>query len=284
MLRRSWFTLAGSVVLVAALAVGFANRSAAQAVGPPTADAAALQLADLPACGPVAGRAAARGSSWSAREILDRTGTLAGWMLVVDTPGAPPLGIQLPPESSVSEPIDDRAVVTADDGTSSLVVVITALEGCATRVARLDAVARSGILRGRDGSVWLHAVDRSSRRDLGVWSVISPGDDPELVTAPLAADDPAVLAVGRVFATGLRLDTDGDRLAVQSCGERACRTRVVDLGTGREWRIDGPHQGPLVAFGSGRATFRDACPDAPCPVRDVVFDPTVFPPETESPR
>lgn len=284
MLGRTWFTLAGSVALIAALAAGVVDRPVAQAVGPPAPDADAVELSDMPACGPVAGRALAPGSSWSAIPTLDRTGTLTGWMVAIDQARAEQLRFRLPAESAVSEPIDGRAVVTADDGTRSTIAVVSAAGRCANRIASFDAVVRSGILRSRDGAVWFHAVDRSSRRDLGVWSVTAPGAEPTLLINALGARDPSVRRVGRVFHTALRLTGGGDRLAVQSCGERSCRTRVVDLASRQEWRIDDPAQGPLVALDRTRASFGEPCHDAPCQVRTIVFDPTSTLPETEPTR
>lgn len=283
MARHSWFTLAGSVALVAALAVGVVGRSAVRAVGP-SPDAETLQVADLPACGPDVGRGGAPGSAPTVTALLNESGTLVGWTLGMQLAGEQPLRIGLPAESSVSEPLDGRVVVTADDGARSTISIVSAAAGCATPVARLDAVVRSGIQRARDGAVWFHAVDRSSRRDLGVWSVGTPGAAPERVVAALGARDPVVRAVGPVFTTALRLDGGGDRLAVQSCGARTCRTRVIDLDTRREWRIETAKQGPLIAFERTRATFSESCPAAPCPLRAVLFDPTTSLPGTESAR
>lgn len=284
MLGRSWFTVAGSVALVATLATGVADRPAARAVGPPAAEVDTAELADLAACGREAVRAIARRTSWSATPTLDRAGTLSGWAVAVEVLRAEPLRFSLPPESSVSEPVDGLAVVTADDGTRSTIAVVSAAGRCATRIAIVDVVVRSGILRRRDGAVWFHAVDRSSRRDLGVWSVTAPNAEPVRIIAALGAHDPSVRRVGRVFHTSLRLSGGGERLAVQSCGERICRTRIVDLASRQEWRIDGPTQGPLVGFDGARATFGDPCHERRCPVRTVVFDHVPTPPETESPR
>jgi len=283
--RRSWYSLVGSAGLTTALAVTLAVGSAAQAVGPPVVDAPAPQLADLPSCGPAVGPGVGPEASWAVIADLDQAGTLVGWTLRVDAAGAPPLRIQLPPESSMSRAGGGRAVVTADDGTRSTVAVISVAGRCATTVARLDSVARSAVLRGRDGVVLVHAVDRVSRQDLGVWVVRTAGAVPERILAALGDHDPAVRAVGRVFATALRLDPAGDRVAVQSCGARTCRTRVVELATLRSWRVEAPEQGPLVAFDRARLTFQMGCASGSCrTTRAVAFDPNTLPPEEEPSR
>jgi len=282
--RRSWYSLVGSAGLLTALAVTLVAGSAAHAVGPPVGDAADLQLADLPRCGPALGPGVGPEASWTVIPGLDETGTLVGWTLSVDA-GTPPLRIQLPPESSMSDAVGGRAVVTADDGMRSTVAVISVAGRCATTVARLDSVARSAVLRGRDGVVLVHAVDRVSRQDLGVWVVRTAGAVPERILAALGDHDPAVRAVGRVFATALRLDPAGDRVAVQSCGARTCRTRVVELATLRSWRVEAPEQGPLVAFDRARLTFQMGCASGSCrTTRAVAFDPNTLPPEEEPSR
>ena len=157
-------------------------------------------------------------------------------------------------------------------------------------------MVRSAVRRGPDGAVWYHAVDRITRRDLGVWLVPAPGAVPVPIAPTRGTPEDGRDPLGRVFGTRLLLDTSERRLAIQACGELACRTRIVDLDDGREWRLDGPGQGLLESFDDRRAVFSGVCTDGPCPTwavdLPVVPDPTgdhalspaPNPPETEISR
>lgn len=291
--RRSWFALLGSGALVAALALDVGGRSPVRAA--PGDEAAAVPgsvpLAALPPCsaggadpatsGPPAGPSA------HVAPQLDEHGSLVGWLLeTADLSGAS-THIHLPPESSVSPDVAGRVVVTVDDGAQSVVAVVSAPDRCATVVARVAHVARSAVMRAGDSVVWYHAVDRATRRDLGIWTAASLNDVPLQVVDALGADDPAVRHVGRVFMTRLLLDPTGERLAIQSCGDRSCRSRIVDVASGQETRVDADDQGPLVSFDRNRALFRASCPEGTCPLRTIALAPqTASPtlPRTESSR
>ena len=68
-------------------------------------------------------------------------------------------------------------------------------------------------------------VDRRTRADLGIGAVPLMGGTPPVrpVLDPIVPD----ARFGRTFSTEFMWDLDGVRLAVQSCGEFACRTRVL---------------------------------------------------------
>ncbi|MEK6721060.1 MAG: hypothetical protein AABZ33_10380 [Chloroflexota bacterium] len=273
---RSWTTVLGFGALVALVALGAGARSPARAA--PIDDPAAgtnsgVRLADIVACPGGPGRAAGAETWWRFAPVLDGAGSLVGWTLDGGTQEAALSTIALPAESSVSADVGGRVVVTADDGARSVIAVVSASDRCATVLAEVPMVARSGVLGGRDGTTWFHAVDRSTRRDLGVWRLTSASSGPAPFLGPLPDDDPAVLRVGRVFSTRLVLGGTDDQLAIQSCGERSCRTRVVHLATGREIRLEAPDQGLLLALERTRATFRDPCSGDPCAVRVVEFTP-----------
>ncbi len=281
--RRSWTTVLGFGALVALVAIGAGARSPARAA--PIDDLAAgpnagVGLADIVACPAGPNRATGAGTWWRFAPVLDGAGSLVGWALDGGTQVVELPTIALPAESSVSAEIGGRVLVTADDGARSVIAVVSAADQCATVLAEVPMVARSGVLGQRPGTAWFHAVDRSTRRDLGVWRLTPASSRPAPLIDPLPNDDAAVLRVGRVFSTRLVLDATGDQLAIQSCGERTCRTRVVHLASGREIRLDAPDQGPLLVLEHGRATFRDPCSGDPCPVRSMEFTP----PSTEAVR
>ena len=71
---------------------------------------------------------------------------------------------------------------------------------------------------------------------------------------------------GRTFSTEFMWDLDGERLAVQSCGEFACRTRLIDPRGGVAQMLDEPDLGLLVGVdGDSIVTYAD-CRGLPCPI------------------
>ena len=71
---------------------------------------------------------------------------------------------------------------------------------------------------------------------------------------------------GRTFSTEFTWDVAGDRLAVQSCGELACRIRVIAPGGGPVVTLDSPDLGTIVGLDGDRAVTYEACRGLPCPI------------------
>ena len=63
-----------------------------------------------------------------------------------------------------------------------------------------------------------------------------------------------------------RWDVAGDRLAIQSCGEVACRTRVIAPGGGPARLLDAPDLGLLVGLDGDRVVTYASCRGLPCPI------------------
>ncbi len=300
MQTRSRIALLGATALVAAVALDLGLRSAARAA--PVLDGGIDRtvvrgtdtMESLRAC-PTgdAGTARSAPSTAALEPRLDGDGSLVGWNIDIAAADERPWRIRLHPESSMSEPVGGHVVVSEDDGVRSVVSIVALDRRCATVIVQTADVVRSAVLRDRDGSVVYHAVDRATRRDLGVWAAVSLDRPPTSILTALAADDDAARHVGRVYLTRLLLDGSGGYLAVQSCGERSCRTRIVDFARGRETRVDDPDQGLLVSFDRERADFVDACDTVGCshrivglalplPIVDRDFSP--IPPGTEITR
>ena len=74
---------------------------------------------------------------------------------------------------------------------------------------------------------------------------------------------------GRTFSTELSWSVEGDHLVVQSCGAVACRTRVLDPGSGRVRLIDDPHLGESIGLVGGRLISYADCHGLPCPLVTV---------------
>jgi hypothetical protein len=149
-----------------------------------------------------------------------------------------------------------------DDGEQSRVRVVDADGGCLVATARREAIVRSALVEAASGSLYEHRLARSTRTDRGVFhsDLADPGDA-RRVLGPIAPD----ARVGPTFVTTLLSGPDAE-LVVQSCGEAACRTRILDVADGSVVLLDAPGQGPIIEV------LRDAllvespgCDAPPCP-------------------
>jgi hypothetical protein len=112
-------------------------------------------------------------------------------------------------------------------------------------------------------AVYEMRVDRASRADLGIWRrSLGDGSWAERILAPIAPD----VRFGITFSTELTWDLAGERLAVQSCGEFACRTRLFDPRDGSVETLDAPDLGLLVGVEGDRVVTYGDCHGVPCPL------------------
>ena len=194
---------------------------------------------------------------------LDETGSLVGQQLTIGLVGGPTRHVDLAPESFASGPVDGMVLVGEDDGTGSRIRLLDVSRECETDVGREARAVVRGALLAPDGSaVWEHRVNRVTRVDEGIWRRPVAGDGSTRVVPGLPADD----RFGPTFVTELSWAADG-RLGVSSCGERVCRTRVIDPSTGRVDAFEGT--GPLVGIHEDRAVVHGACAGLPCPIEAV---------------
>lgn len=191
--------------------------------------------------------------------VLDATGTLAGVLVALGAGDGTVRRLDLPPESFASGPVRGRVVVGDDDGARSRLRVVDATRGCADTVADERSVIRSAVLSLDLAAVWEHRVDRATRADLGVWRRPVGGGPAIRVLPGLAAD----ARHGPTFSTELRLAPDG-RLLVASCGELACRTRVLDPADGVVTMAAGT--GPVLGLAGTTVVAYAPCHGLPCPV------------------
>ena len=75
---------------------------------------------------------------------------------------------------------------------------------------------------------------------------------------------------GITWSTPLAWDVDGRRLVVQSCGQDACRTRVIDPATGDVASLADPHLGAAIGLAGDALVVRGPCRGLPCSI--VVAD------------
>jgi len=196
--------------------------------------------------------------------ILDANGSLAGQRLVIGrVDGAGKRTMELPSESFAAGPFGATVLVGTDDGARSRLFVLDVVAGCAAPIDTSADVIRRATISPDGGSIVESRVERESRADQGIWRRRLDRDEPaEPLIPPIGADG----RFGRTWSTEFLWTVDGRELAVQSCGENACRTRVLEPTTGALHEVDEPDLGPAVGLADGRLVSYLACRGLPCPI------------------
>jgi hypothetical protein len=265
MSKRPWPILLGPPLAVLVGAVLLSQLQAPAKAGRRVTPPPPVACADAPTVPIIDSRP---GTWWKTQERIDAAGTLIGRRVLVGTGNLPTTRIDLAVESSVSGPLGGLVVVTSDDGQRSSARIVSATAACSWPAGDSHDVIRSAILDPADGSLLAHLVDRASRADLGIWRLPGPAtiaDAPVQVAPPLGSIG---RTLGVVWATDLRLDAATRRLAVQSCSDTDCLTRVYSLAQpGRApLVIPGPEQGALIGFSPAGIVTWGACNGMPCGV------------------
>jgi hypothetical protein len=268
MVESRWLRWVGPG-LVALGAVGFiASTTLGAGVRPWTPRACAGPPADRVAAtrdpGPT-DLSALRGAPWFRLDpVLDADGGLQSQRLIVGLDGdRSAWRLDLPPESFAAGPFGRIILAGSDDGAVSRLQAIDVADGCASPIGDEAAVVRRATVDPAGAFVYEVRVERAGRADLGVWRRAIDTSSPAVrVLPPLAAD----ARFGRTFSTEFTWDLSGERLAVQSCGEDACRIRVVTSNGGPTVRLEQPDLGLLVGLDGDRAVTYQACRGLPCPV------------------
>ena len=195
---------------------------------------------------------------------LDRTGSLEGQRLAIGLDGdRASRMMDLPPESFAAGPFGRIVLVGTDDGTTSRLLAIDVAGQCAWEVGAEAAVIRRATIDPAGTTIYEMRVDREARSDLGIWSRPLDGSSPaSRFLEPIDVDE----RFGPTFTTEFAWDLGGPTLVVQSCGEVACRTRVVEPANGSVQAVAEPDLGALVGLDGGRLVTYAACPGLPCPV------------------
>jgi hypothetical protein len=196
--------------------------------------------------------------------VLDRDGALRVQRLVLGVGNRRDgIATELPNESFVAGPFGRVVLVGTDDGATSRLVAYDVAGVCAWPIATERDVIRRATLDPETGTVYETRVRRSGRADLGIWRRSLDGHvEAARVLVPLPADE----RFGPTFATEFTWDPAGTRLAVQSCGELACRTRFVVGPVGSPDPIADPGDGLLVGLDADRLVAYQACRGYPCPI------------------
>ena len=195
----------------------------------------------------------------------------------------PPAAAACPPPSAIAAAVNrhdaagrlpvtlDPVISTAGELTAQVLAIDTAAgpvvhlvdlaTGCDAVAVKPTHIVRSAVIAPDGSSIYAHSVTRASRRDNGVARFDLAGAS-SVVVPPLPESD----AFGPTFGTLLRWSSDGAALAVQSCGFEACRTRILDVATGRIATFAPPGQGAFIALTTHHLVTFAACAGLPCDV------------------
>ncbi len=259
MVERRWPRRAAPLVLAAGLA-------ALAGAGGVTADE---QPWDPPPCAPSgAGRSIdaagiGAGGPWFRLDgRLDDQLALAGQTLAVGlADGSNVRSLTLAAESFAAGPFGAVIVAGSDDGTVSAVRAVDVAAGCATTLATERSVIRRATIDPTGSALYEFRVDRRSRADLGVWRrPLDRSSAPVRVLGPLPADE----RFGPTFTTELTWSVDGTRLVVTSCGDLACRARLLDVASGAVAVVQEPGIGEVIGATGDALVAYEPCHGLPC--------------------
>lgn len=248
----------GAVALVASTTLGATGRPWV----PPPCDGP-------PVVPPATERASATAWYREDPDLVD--GTLRRIRVTIGLAGdARPRAVALDAESFAAGPFGDVVLLGTDDGRQSRLSLVDVARGCAWAIATADDVIRRATITPDGSAVVEMRVDRSTREDLGIWHrpLAVAGAPAVAILDPIVPD----ARFGRTFATAFTWSADGSALAVRSCGETACRVRILDVATGRHRLIADPHLGDVVGLTADRLVVRGACRGLPCPVVSIPLD------------
>lgn len=251
----------GAVGLIASTAAGAGQRAwTPRACG----DESGGRVAAARSAGPI-GLGDLRLEPWFRLDPrLDRAGALQGQRLALGSDGNRSSRIMdLPPESFATGPFGRIVLVGADDGSISRLEAVDVAGKCSWTVAQESAVIRRATVDPAGEAIYEMRVDRETRADLGIWMRPLDGSLPAArVLDPIDLDD----RFGRTFTTEFAWDISGRTLAIQSCGETACRTRIFDPDGGSTRTIAESDLGTLVGLDGDALITYAACPGLPCPI------------------
>lgn len=180
-----------------------------------------------------------------------------------------PRHLDLAAESFAAGPFAGTILIGSDDGRASRSTLLDVAAGCAWPLGASTDVVRSATLAPDGATVLEHRVDRRTRTDLGVWRrSLAGAAEPTRVLAPIG---PAA-RFGPTWLTHLSWSAGGTDLTVVSCGEVACRVRLVDLATGVVRGLADPRLGHVVGVVDDRVVAHGACRGLPCPLLSASLD------------
>lgn len=254
MVESRWFRRAGPAVA----ALGAIVLIATTTLGAPDRAWTPEACAGAPRIG------ASTPGTWYRTDPVIEAGTRTGQRLVVGRAGeGDTRTLDLDAESFAAGPFGGTMLVGTDDGRRSRLSLVDTARECAWPLVASADVVRAATLAPDGASLFEFRVDRRSRADLGVWRRALDGSDAaSRVLAPIAAD----ARFGPTWITDFVWSEDGRSLAVQSCGEIACRVRILDPREGGVRLVADPSLGDLVGLDGDRLVAHGACRGLPCPL------------------
>jgi hypothetical protein len=260
MLESRWFRRAGPAVATLA-AVAAVVVIASSTLGAPARTWVPEACSGAPTMG-----SSTAGTWYRIDPALD-AGSLAGQRLTVGRAGdRGARQLDLDAESFAAGPVGGTILVGTDDGRHSRLSLIDVARGCAWSVAESVDVIRTATLGSDGATLFEYRVDRRTRADLGLWQrPLDGATPPSRVLPPIVAD----ARFGPTWLTDLVWSYDRRSLAVQSCGELACRVRVLDPVIGEVQLVADPDVGDLVGIAGDRLVAHGVCRGLPCPLVSV---------------
>ena len=257
MVESRWFRRAGPAVaaLVAVVVIASSTLGAPARTWVPEACSGAARVGN-----------SVTGAWYRLDPVLD-AGARIGQRLAVGRAGdRGARQLDLDAESFATGPVGGTILVGTDDGHRSRLSLVDVARACAWAVAESLDVIRTAMLAPDGISLFEYRVDRRTRADLGLWQRSLDGSTPpSRVLPPIVAD----ARFGPTWLTDLIWSDDGHALAVESCGEVACRVRVLDPVIGDVQLVSDPDLGDLVGVAGDRLVAHGACRGLPCPLVSV---------------
>ncbi len=259
MVESRWFRRAGPAVA----ALGGIALIASTALGAPGRAWTPEACAGAPGIG-----SSAPGAWYRIDPVLD-AGARTGQRLVMGRAGERGTrALDVAAESFAAGPFGGTTLVGTDDGRRSQLFLVDPARGCAWPLVESTDVIRTATLAPDGTSLFEFRVDRRTRADLGVWRRAIDGSGvPSRVLPPIATD----ARFGPTWITDFVWSEDGRSLAVQSCGEVACRVRILDPLGGGVRLVANPGLGDLVGLDGDRLVAHGACRGLPCPLVSMEF-------------
>jgi hypothetical protein len=253
MQRSLWFRRAGPGIA----AIGALALVAWAALDVPPADARPAACPGAPTV-----RESERGAWYRLDPVLEDGRRVGTRLTAGGGGGRRPIVLTLAPEAFASGPRGGTVLLGSDDGRATRISLLDVARGCAWELGTgTRSVVRRAVLRPDRDAMVTFRVDRRTRADRGVWSQSLDGGPARRILGPLPVD----ARFGRTWATELAWSDDGS-LVVASCGEVACRFRILLAAGGRPVTVADPLLGDLVGLAEGRLIARGACRGTPCPV------------------
>lgn len=255
MVESRWFRRAGPAVAAALGVIGLLASTTSGAPERPWVPEA---------CSGPPGIGDSGTGTWYRIDPVLGAGARTGQRVVLGTTGdSGTRMIALDPESFAAGPFGATVLVGTDDGRGSRLSLVDVVQGCAWRLGMSSEVVRTATLAPDGATLFEHRVDRGTRADLGIWQRPLDGSTPPTrFLPPIVAD----ARFGPTWLTDLAWSEDGRTLTVQSCGEIACRFRLIDPLAGAVRLVADPGFGDLVGLTGDRLVVHGACRGLPCPL------------------